>query len=59
MEAEARAILSAAVNGAEVLAPPRTRDEMKKRLQAVRGSWKDQANGRSTDEIMLELRGDD
>ena len=59
MEAEARAILAQAVNDPEIIAPPRTPEEMRARLQAVRGIWKDRANGRSTDEIMRELRGDD
>lgn len=59
MEAEARAILAQAVNAPEAIAPPRTPEEMRARLEAVRGIWKDRANGRSTDEIMQELRGDD
>lgn len=59
MEAEARAILAKAVNEPDTLEPPRTPEEMKTRLQAIRGIWKDRAQGRSTDEVMQELRGDD
>jgi plasmid stability protein len=59
MEAEAREILTRAMNEPEALAPPRNAEELKERLQAVRGIWKDRAGGRSTDEIMQELRGDD
>ena len=59
MEAEARAILTRAVNEPDTLAPPRNAEELKERLKAVRGIWKDRAGGRSTDEIMQELRGDD
>ena len=59
MEAEARAILTQAVNGTEIIPPPRTKEEMRARLKAVQGIWKDRSDGRSTDEIMRELRGDD
>jgi len=59
MEAEARAILAAAVNQADAITPPRTTEELRQRLEAVRGIWKDRAGGRNTDEIMQELRGDD
>ena len=59
MEAEARAIIARAVNEPETIAPPRTPEEMRARLEAVRGIWKDRAGGRSTDEVMRELRGDD
>ena len=33
--------------------------ERRKRIEAVVGIWKDRLDGKSTDEIMLELRGDD
>ena len=59
MEAEARELLARALDEGEILLPPRTVEEMKERLEAVRGIWKDRAHGRSTDEIMKELRGDD
>ncbi|WP_367874413.1 plasmid stabilization protein [Luteolibacter sp. Populi] len=57
MEAEAREILSMAVR--ETIEPPRTPEEMRERLDAITGIWKDRANGKSTDELMKELRGDD
>lgn len=41
MEAEARTILAQAVNEPEDIAPPRTPEEMRERLEAVRGIWKD------------------
>ena len=59
MEAEARAILARAVEEGEALEPPKNAEDMKERLAAIRGIWKDRAKGRSTDEIMGELRGDD
>lgn len=59
MEAEAREILARAVNEGAEISPPKTPGEMRERLLAVRGIWKTQAAGRSTDEIMRELRGDD
>ncbi|MDA7632774.1 plasmid stabilization protein [bacterium] len=59
MEAEARKILAQAVNEPETITAPRTPEEMRERLEAVRGIWKDRANGRSTDEIIRELRRDD
>jgi plasmid stability protein len=59
MEAEARAILAQAVNQVETVEPPRTPEEMRARLEAIRGIWKNRADGRTTDEIMRELRGDD
>jgi plasmid stability protein len=58
MEAEAREILTSGVQDPK-LAPPRTVEEMRKRLQAVSGIWKDRAKGKSTDETMRELRGDE
>ncbi|QTN32071.1 plasmid stabilization protein [Akkermansiaceae bacterium] len=59
MEAEARAILARMVNEEETPRPPQTVGEMRERLAAVRGTWKNRANGRDTDGIMKELRGDD
>ena len=47
------------VNQGEAITPPRTQGELRARLEAVRGIWKGRAGGRSTDEIMRELRGDD
>lgn len=59
MEAEARDLLARALELGELIQPPRNAAEMRERLQAVRGIWKDRAGGRSTDEIMRETRGDD
>ena len=63
MEAEAREILAAAVMASPLAIPrtepPRSPEEMRERIRAVTGIWKDRADGRSTDEIMKELRGDD
>ncbi len=59
MEAEARSILAEAVNQTETIAPPRTPEEMRERLRAVRGIWKDRMEGKTTDEWMKDLRGDD
>ncbi len=58
MEAEAREILARAVNGEEIH-PPSTPEEMRQRLLAMRGIWKDRYDGKSADEIMQELRGDE
>lgn len=63
MEAEVRVILATAVNEAPAIIPypepPRSQEEMSERLRAVRGLWRDRADGKTTDEIMKELRGDD
>jgi len=58
MEAEAREILAQAVDG-ETILPPRSPEEMRERLLAMRGVWKERYEGKSTDQIMQELRGDD
>lgn len=57
MEAEAREILASVLSGS--IAPPRGPEEMRERLKAVSGIWKDCMGGKTTDEIMKELRGDD
>ena len=59
MEAEARDLLARALEQRDLIRPPRDAEEMRERLAAVRGIWKDRARGRSTDEVMKELRGDD
>ncbi len=59
MEAEAREILATALSGREGFAPPRSPEDMRERLKAVSGIWKDCLGGKTTDEIMQELRGDD
>ncbi len=60
MEAEAREILVASLAGPD---PDSDRDaaklERRKRIESVIGIWKAVMGGRSTDEIMQELRGDD
>ena len=58
MEAEAREILSAAVQETGI-APPKTAEEMRERLKAFTGIWSGKAGGKTTDELMRELRGDD
>ncbi|MEO8614471.1 MAG: plasmid stabilization protein [Luteolibacter sp.] len=58
MEAEARDILTRAVEEQQP-SPPRTVEEMKERLRAVTGIWKGRSEGKTTDEIMSELRSDD
>ncbi len=59
MEAEARSILAQAVNQADNIQPPGSPEEMRERLNALKGTWKDRYEGKSTHEIMMELRGDD
>lgn len=61
MEAEARAILAQSLT-----AEPATeseneaaRLERRKRIESVVGIWKERYEGKSTDDIMKELRGDD
>lgn len=60
MEAEAREILAASLT---VPDPETERDAMKierrKRIESAIGIWKDQMGGKTTDEIMQELRGDE
>jgi len=61
MEAEVRQILAAAVKEADSprTALPRTPDEMRQRLRSLTGIWRERAEGRTTGEIMKELRGND
>ncbi len=59
MEAEAREILAASLGDQEILPPPRSPEEMRERIKAVVGIWKDHLDGKTTDEIMKELRGDE
>lgn len=60
MEAEAREILADSLAGYPMM--PEDDDsavaERKRRMEAVVGIWKDRYEGKSTDEIMRELRGD-
>jgi len=55
MEAEAREILRKAVEESPEAPPPRTREELRQRLQGVRGLWKDRG---TTDELMELTRGE-
>jgi plasmid stability protein len=60
MEAEARDILAKCL--AEEQAPAEQKAEIKerrRRLKAVVGIWENRYQGKSTDEIMKELRADD
>lgn len=60
MEAEAREILAAGLmKEPAAIQPPRNREEFLERLNAISGIWKDRYEGKSTDEWMEELRGDD
>jgi plasmid stability protein len=56
MEAEAREILARAVEQPEAGDPPRTAEEMRERLKAVAGIWKDRG---TTDELMRLTRDED
>lgn len=59
MEAEARKIIADAVMQTTAFTPPSNPQEMRKRLKAVLGIWKDRMDGKTSDEWMKELRGDD
>ncbi len=58
MEAEAREILAASLAGPDP-DPESAMAERRKRIEAAVGIWKDEMGGKTTDEIMQELRGDD
>jgi plasmid stability protein len=61
IEAEAREILRTSLESA----PPKTANQLlslaerRARIESAVGIWKDQMDGKTTDEIMRELRGDD
>lgn len=57
MEAEARAILAASVMGDTDQGELDI--ERRRRVEAAVGIWKERYEGKSTDEVMMELRGDD
>ncbi len=59
MEAEAREILATALSSQDKIAPTSSPEEMSERIKSVIGIWKDQMGGKTTDQIMQELRGDD
>ena len=61
MEAEVREILAASLAGDP---PPQggvddAKAERRKRIEGAVGIWKDKMEGKTTDQLMLELRGDD
>lgn len=59
MEAEAREILATAVASEDASVPSRSAQERRKRIESVIGIWKNEMGGKTTDEIMQELRGND
>ena len=61
MEAEARAILAASLTGAAepIEGEADLRAARRRRIETVMGTWKDRYDGKSTDEVMRELRGDE
>lgn len=61
MEGEARAILSANLNDETLIItdPETLKAEKRKRIAAVLGVWKKRYKGKSTEQIMKELRGDE
>lgn len=61
MEAEARDILAASLAGEPFVEPNPAEEKARRRqrIEAVIGIWKERYEGKSTDEIMRELRGDD
>ncbi len=61
MEAEARAILAAGLSEDVVTEAEKkaARQAYRERIESVVGIWKDRYKGKTTDEIMKELRGDD
>ncbi len=61
MEAEAREILAncLAEDPKIALTEKKAIAARRKRIEAVVGSWKNRMDGKTTDDIMKELRGDD
>jgi plasmid stability protein len=60
MEAEAREILTASLAGPDTNSDQEAaKIERRKRIESAIGIWKDHMGGKTTDEIMHELRGDD
>lgn len=60
MEAEARDILAKSLAEEQPRAEQQSEiDERRRRLKAVVGIWEDRYQGKSTNEIMKELRADD
>jgi plasmid stability protein len=59
MEAEARAILAQSLAGDDQTDQASAVVERKERIAACLGIWQDRYQGKATDEVMAELRGDD
>ena len=60
MEAEAREILAASLaEEPSTLGKEAARAERRKRIEAAVGIWEKEMGGKTTDEIMRELRGDE
>lgn len=59
MEAEARAILARAVDETAQIEVSEDIAQRLKRIESAVGIWKDENNGRTTDEIMRDLRGEE
>ena len=61
MEAEVREILASTLADKPETKPDQeaAKTERRKRIEAVMGIWKDRYEGKTTDEIMKELRGDE
>jgi plasmid stability protein len=58
MEAEARAILAQSLTGDDGTDQATAVTERRERIAACLGIWQDRYQGKSTDEVMAELRGD-
>ena len=61
MEAEVREILASTLADKPETKPDQeaAKAERRKRIEAVMGIWKDRYEGKTTDEVMKELRGDE
>jgi len=59
MEAEARAILARSLIGNNNTDQAAAIAERRERIAACLGIWQDRYQGKSTDEVMAELRGDE
>ena len=59
MEAEARAILARSLTGDGSPDQTTAITERRQRIAACLGIWQDRYQGKSTDEVMAELRSDD
>jgi plasmid stability protein len=59
MEAEARAILARSLTGDDGTDQATSIAERRKRVAASLGIWQDRYQGKATDEVMAELRGNE